>query len=390
MERLLKNSEFEDENIVLLLEMSKEMNKLNLFEASFKLSIVYAAMESFLPQLNFNLFIDRVIEFILTLRTKWNEVLKGFYEEEEFKFWTRTVLTPILNWIIERFDKIFIPNDLNEFKTNFEKGLNFISKLENEFFIFEDELLFFRSQISWINFMKKWSLHQYFQKRVKQIAVDDEDSVILVTSLKYFWSDEVVLKPLIPKFLKITLQIFRKFISSSFENYLNHKNPKMFLKTFLKKQLNLKQFPNLIEENLKEEFIKNLDSLEEGLTDKIITILRNESDISLIKSRDNLIPGIEKLYDQIIQKEEFEHLNLETLKILKEEEIEFDQKHLIQQILLKFNRIIFKLIDEKRLKPSEYPNILIKMKEIEGEVEELGYFDILNEEFWLEIKAAIN
>lgn len=424
MERLLKSSSsssFNGQEIHLLLELCGEMHKLNLFEASFKLSIVYVALESFLQgcvcfkgsPLNFKSFIDKIREFLFKLKLTWSGIVNEFYEEES-NFWSRTVLAPILGWIAERCSSVFNPIDLDEFKGNFEKGLKFVSDVENEFFVYEDELIFFRSQIQWINFMKKWSLHQYFQIRTRQILTPIENifnydfkrsssistltseepkifepTLIALNSLKLIWSDEVIIKPLIPKFLKVTLQVFRKFIHFCTENHLNQKNPKIFLQISIQKQFNLKQFCLLIEDNLKGQFEKYLDSLEEDLSKQIISILRNESNNSIKKSKNNLIPDIEKLFDQIMKKEELKDLNLETLKILKNQGYTVS-KQLIQQILLKFNRIIFKLIDEKRLNSTEYPEILMKMKEIEGEANELGYSDLIKEEFWLEIKAAIN
>lgn len=416
MERLLNSTFFNDQEINLLLELCRDMHKLNVFEASFKLSIVYPALETFLQgsvsfkgsPLNFKFFIDKVTEFLFNLKLTWTEIIKEFYEEDS-KFWSRTVLAPILGWIIERCSSVFNPIDLDEFKGNFEKGLKFVSELEKEFFIYEDELIFFRSQIHWINFMKKWSLHQYFQIRTRQLLIpienifnDDfkviaisqelkifEPTLITLNSLKLIWSDEVIIKPLIPKFLKVTLQVFRKFIQFCTENYLNQKNPKIFLQISIQKQFNLKQFCLLIEENLKGQFEKYLDSLEEDLSKQIISILRKESDDSIKKSNDTLISDIEKLFDQMMKNEELKNLTLEALKILKNQGFAVSNQ-LIQQILLKFNRIIFKLIDEKRLNSLEYPEILMKMKEIEGEANELGYSDLIKEEFWLEIKAAIN
>lgn len=425
MKRLLNESEINGEEINLLLELCQEINKLNLFEASFKLSIVYPALESFLQSsvcfkgspLNFKAFIDKILKFLLNLKSTWNEIVKGLYEEDT-KFWVRTVLTPILAWIIERCSSVFNSIDLDEFKGNFEKGLKFISEIEKEFFIYEDEIIFFRSQSAWINFMKKWTLHQYFQIRIRQLITPIEniilnydcDNEIFLEDLKIFeptlitlnclnrlWSDEVILKPLIPKFLKITVQVFRKFIKFCNENYLSHKKPEIFLKISLQKQFNLEKFCLLIEEedNLKGKLGKHLDSLEENLSKQIISILRIESESSIKRLKENLISDIEKMYEKMMKKEEFEglkNLNLEALKILKKlDNFKFKiTKELIQEILLKFNRIVFKLIDEKKLKPLEYPEILVKMREIEGEAEELGYSDLVKEEFWLEIKAVIN
>lgn len=408
MKRLLNSTTFDPE-VKFLLELCQEMHKLNLFEASFKLSIVYPALESFLQSsvsfkgapLNFQSFTDKVIEFLLKIKSTWNEIIKEFYEEDS-KFWSRTVLAPILAWIVERCSSVFNSIDFDEFKVNFEKGLNFVSEIESEFFAYEDELIFFRSQGSWINFMKKWSLHQYFQIRTRQLLTPIENiminfeisqdlkvfepTLITINALKRLWSDEVILKPLIPKFLKITLQVFRRFIQFCAENYLNHKNPKIFLQISLQKQFNLEQFCLLIEENIRGQFEKHLNSLEEDLSKQVISILRRESEFTIKRSKENLISDIEKLFDKLMNKEELKNLNLETLKILKEKGYEVSYQ-LIQKILLKFNRIVFKLIDEKRLNKSE---ILKKMEEIEGEAEELGHSDLIKEEFWLEIKAAIN
>lgn len=415
MKILLNPTTFNSREVKLLLELCQEMHKLNIFEASFKLSIVYSALESFLQSsvsfkgspLNFKSFIDKIIEFLLKIKSTWDEIIKEFYEENS-KFWSRTVLSPILGWIVERCSSVFNSIDLDEFKVNFEKGLNFVSKIESEFFVYEDELIFFRSQVSWINFMKKWSLHQYFQIRTKQILTPIENimmnyeisedlkvfepTLITVNALKRLWSDEVILKPLIPKFLKITLQVFRKFIQFCTENWMNHKNPKIFLKFSLQKQFNLEQFCLLIEENLTGQLEKHLNSLdeEEDLSKQIISILRKESEFTINRLKENLISDIEKSFDKLMKREEeLKNLNLETLKILKLNGYEVSNQ-LIQQILLKFNRIVFKLIDEKRLTSVDYPEILNKMKEIEGEADELGYSDLIKEEFWLEIKVAVN
>jgi hypothetical protein len=120
--------------------------------------------------------------------------------------------------------------------------------------------------------------------------------------------------------------------------------------------------------------------------------LKEEAEISLKRSQANLISDLEKLYDQLLlQREEIQSINLEALLILKQvQSAPYDLNQLIQQILLKFNRVIFKLIDEKRIKRTQYPEILKKMEELEKESVELGYAELINEEFWLEIKAAIN
>lgn len=414
VKRTLMNSEDSD-NVKLLLGLCQEMNKMNLFEASFKMALVYPTLESILQSsvtfkgspLNFIQFIEQTSIFIKNLKANWSEYLRIFCEEEH-KFWTRTVLSPILAWIVERCSSVFNPIDLDEFKRNFEAGLKFVSDFEGEFFFYEDELLFFRSQPAWINFMKKWALHQYYQSRTKPIITAIENvmscglelgkemkifdpTLVTINALKHIWTDDVILKPLIPKFLKFTLQTFRRFIYYCTEEASIHRNPKIFLLSTLHKQFNLERFVELVEENLMPQFQKHLDFLETGLSEQILNKLKEEVHDSLKKSCGNLVPGIENLYDQLINREELKLLNLEALKLLKESKVEvaYDMHQLIQQILLKFNRIIFKLIDEKRMNIKN-AELIEKMKLIEGEADELGYPELVKEEFWLEIKAAIN
>lgn len=247
------------------------------------------------------------------------------------------------------------------------------------------------------------SLHQ--QKMTTSVTTDNvfEPTLVVIESLKQLWSDEIVLKPLIPKFLKLTIQIFRRFIHFCTEDDpFAYENPKMFLVSSLEKQFNLKYFitPIGTESGIDEELKKYLDPLEDGdaITSQIMNQLRFECEESLKKSRGNLIPGIEKLYDRLLlTREDVNNLQLDTLKLLKQELKDDDNVHdtddivntILQQILLKFNRTIFKLIDEKRLLNRGENKILSKMKEIEIEAKELGNFNLENEEFWLEIKAAL-
>ena len=420
-----EDDEIDEISINLLLKLCQEFNKINLFEASFKLSIIYPTLDSIfsLNSLNFQQFIDQILKFIFKLKNRWNLIINHHFYFEEYKFWVRTVLTPILSWIIEKWNNIFIPIPINleEFKGNFEKGIEFIKSLEEEFFIYEDEIIFFRSQNGWINFMKKWALHQYYQMIIKKIILPIEEklnsedhnlkgpesrsrsiststststlslslSLFIINSLKKLWSDEIILKPLIPKYLKITLQVFRRFINScSKETLIHYRNPKVFFLNLIQKQFNLKEFNNLIENNLKEQFKKRLNQLtEEDLSEIILKTLKEETNISLKETNDFIIIRIEELYENV----EILDLSLETLKLLKLSNIQvsYDLEQLIQGILLKFNRKIFKLIDEKGIKPEEYPKIIEKMKFIEGEVIELGHEKLIKEEFWLEIKAAL-
>lgn len=417
LKRLLHETKEETDDVRLLVKICKEMKKLNLFEASYKITILYPKLEFLLQEsistsgslFNFKLFIENLSKFIKELKSDWDHIIKEIYEEEGFKFWNRTILAPILTWIIERCSSVFIPTNLNEFKGNFEKGLSFISEIEEIFFAYEDELMTFRTQPAWINFMKKWALHQYYQISVKQILFPIESvmshglelaaepklfepTLICINALKHLWSDEIIIKPLIPKYLKITLQVFRRFIDYCSEDVAFHRNPKVFLLTVIQKQFNLREFINLIEEELMESFEKHLDSLEEGLSQVILNKLKEESKGCFCRSEsNNLISDVENLYDQLLlQREEIQSLSLEPLELLKRFEIANDLNQLIQRILLKFNRIIFKLIDEKRIKSSEFSEILKKMEELEGEVKNLGCAELVNEEFWLEIKAAIN
>lgn len=407
----------EKRDLVVLLKLCHELNKLNLFEASFKLSCVYPSLESFLSVnldgesnaslLNFKYFIGKVHEFTGKIKCEWNELLSPFYEDMS-KFWIRTLLSPILAWIIERCSSNFSPvPNLNEFKSNFEAGLDFVAHVETEFFTAESELLSFRSQSSWVNFMKKWSLHQYYQMRVKKIIGPIEDALrsglelkaldrdvvlldttrIIISSLKEFWSDEVVLRPLIPKFLKVTIQVFRRFIDYSFEEAKCHRNPRIFLITSIQKQYNLEQFVVLVEAELGPSLVRHLDALEEGLKQKILFNLKEECTATLLRMREGIIPGIEVLYDSVMgREEEIRNFNLEALKHLKDTS---SIRPLIQRILLKFNRSIFKMIDEGRLKMDDYPFYLEKMKLIEGEAKGFGYPELQDEEFWLEIKASL-
>lgn len=427
--------------VCLLLTLCEEMKMINLFEASFKLTILYPKLEYFFDSsfdpssiFNFKKFINNVLTFINLLKTNWNRNINKFYKEEH-KFWTRTVLGPTLAWIIEKCSNInggisiFNPINLEEFKTNFEEGLKFVSRIEEEFFKFEKELLFFRSHAAWIGFMKKWSLHQYYQIRIKQIispiesvminengGVKDHDyehekdpqtqvlldaTLVTVNALKHLWTDDVILKPLIPKFLKITLQVFKRFIDYCTEKALNHANPKTFLIIYFKKQYNMEQFILLIEQNVKPNLWKHLNNLEEqeDLCEEILIKLKKEISDSISKSNYLIINEIEKLYDQMINNETdellFTNINLEALKLLfsSESKIKMETSNqklqLIQRILLKLNRKIFKLIDENK-KEKEIIQFLGKMKEIEVEADELGYSELINEEFWIEIKSSIN
>ena len=235
LKRILANTETKTETgigsneLKLIIKLCKELKKMNLFEATFKLSIVYPILESTVSissgsdsVFSFKSFIKSLLNnFLKPLNSSWKEILKEFYDKEEYKFWIRTVLSPILLWMTERCSNIFNPIDLDEFKENFTEGLNFISDIEKEFLVFEDEVIFFRSQSSWINFMKKWSLHQYYQLRIKQFIAPIENSetkelqnnLFVTNALNQIWSDEIILKPLIPKFLKITLQTIRRFIN---------------------------------------------------------------------------------------------------------------------------------------------------------------------------------
>ena len=446
LKRILANTETKTETgigsneLKLIIKLCKELKKMNLFEATFKLSIVYPILESTVSissgsdsVFSFKSFIKSLLNnFLKPLNSSWKEILKEFYDKEEYKFWIRTVLSPILLWMTERCSNIFNPIDLDEFKENFTEGLNFISDIEKEFLVFEDEVIFFRSQSSWINFMKKWSLHQYYQLRIKQFIAPIENSetkelqnnLFVTNALNQIWSDEIILKPLIPKFLKITLQTIRRFINFCTEDASIYRNPKVFLLNFLQKQSNLKEFKRSIEKDLFPLIKKHLKSLEEedDEVDLLLNNIKKEVEASIRQSSNNLLSEIEKIYDK--QKEDVKLLSLDALilfKQYKDKEIENDKekdmekedmeiiinnsdtdilttsntpfsinKQLVQQILLKFNRIIFKLIDEKRLKVSQYPEIIKKMKELEIEANQLGYFELENEEFWLEIKAEIN
>ena len=403
--------------LLLLIRLCKELNKMNLFEASFKMTIVYPSIEKIIQESsgNFESFLQNSFCFIKELRTKVNVLqLKN-------DFMTKTILAPIIYWITEKFSTVFIPSNLAEFKSNFEKGLKFVSEIENEFFEYEDELVLFRNQPAWINFMKKWALHQYYQTITKEtilnienclrhqaivVTVDAsvvfEPTLVVIESLKQLWKESVILKPLIPKFLKLTIQIFRRFIHFCTEaEPFVYENPKIFVISSLQKQFNLKHF--MQETEIKEQLKKYLDPLDDqengsNMTCQIFDQLKLECEESLKKSRAALIPGVEGLYDQLLfKREDVKNLQLDALKLLKEEiqnsgsdSVPEDPeiiKTILQQILLKFNRTIFKLIDEKRLKARD--DILQKMKEIEGEAKELGYENLANEEFWLEIKAAI-
>ena len=408
LKRNLVYDKLNESHLVLLIDLCKEMNKMNLFEASFKMAIVYPSIERIYQETggNFESFLEKSFAFINDLKRKLNVLpIKS-------DFFIKSVLAPIISWIIERYSHVFIPDPVKEFKNNFEKGLEFIYKIENEFFEFEDEIVLFRSQTAWINFMKKWALHQYFQIVSKQAynTIETclrnrsgsasataykvevfEPTLVVIESLKQIWKEDVILKPLIPKFLKLTIQIFRRFIHFCTEDSTEFVDPKMFLISSLQKQFNLKHF---IEENgLEEQLKKYLDPLIEGenITSSIMDQLKLESEESLKKSRANMIPGIEKLYDQLLLKrEDVKNLRLDTFKLIQEAGVHVGDVHsVLQQILLKFNRTIFKLIDEKRLNPKEYPEILKKMKEIEGEAKELGYENLGDEEFWLEIKAVL-
>lgn len=410
---------------LLLLKMCREMNKMNLFEATFKMAIVYPSIENIYKETceNFQVFLRDSFVFIKELRGKLSVLqLKN-------DFLIKTILVPTISWITEKFPNVFIPTEgnLKEFKRNFENGLDFVSAIENEFFEYEDEIILFRNQAVWINFMKKWALHQYYQIITRKIMSKIETSLqeqrknisastgskevfkstlVVIESLKLLWSDEIVLRPLIPKFLKMTIQIFRRFIHfCTEEDPFAYENPKLFLVSSLEKQFNLKHFMTEIGAGagLEEELKKYLDP---AITLQIMNQFKFECEESLKKSRGNLIPGIEKLYDRLLLKrEDVNNLQLDALRLLKQEQEiisaedysdSVDPDHVIttilQGILLKFNRAIFKLIDEKRLNGGE-KEILKKMKEVEAEVEagELGgnYFKLENEEFWLEIKAAL-
>lgn len=96
--------------------------------------------------------------------------------------------------------------------------------MEGDFLRFDDELAYFRSHAAWGAFMKKWALHQYFRIRVKQLIspVENilsypldtrpeprmlEQTMVTLNALAQLWSDGVIVKPLIPKFGKVTLQV---------------------------------------------------------------------------------------------------------------------------------------------------------------------------------------
>ena len=58
----------------LLINLCKEMNKMNLFEASFKLTIVYPSIERIYQETfgNFTIFLGKSFKFLIELKSKSN------------------------------------------------------------------------------------------------------------------------------------------------------------------------------------------------------------------------------------------------------------------------------------------------------------------------------
>ncbi len=410
-------------SVDLLAELCLKLNKLSIFESCFRFITLEEPLNQLLNEsfntlshslVDFPSFLDKLFFFVQGLFQKWNPLIDQLYNEDRHKFAVRAILGPTLLWIQDSLSSVFVPSKLPEFKTNFTAALAFVSRIEESFFDFTDEVSYFRAHSAWSSFMKKWSLHQYFQMQLRQTInpieavlsksldiVNEpkilEQTVNCLNALKQLWGPNYLLTPLIPKVLKTSMQLFRRFLLFCREDASAFSNPSVFSLCCLQKRFNLLQFSRLYRETVLPAMRSALDSLEKGLSQKINDTFSHEIEVTLKGIEEAILPGIEQIYERLLiaapTMQYLEHLSFKALLLLLSTS-KFDyaapQEALsasLQRILIKVNRAVFKLHDQ--LGTQSLAFFIEKMDELETEAAQLGRVDLASEEFWIEIKQTI-
>lgn len=406
--------------VSLLAKLCFKLNKLSIFESAFRFvfvdeALAQVAQASVQPDsatfFDFSLFLTKTLESTTTLISTWKDLIAELYPKSQFKFNVRAILGPTLAWMTTNLSSIFIPSaNLAEFKTNFDAALSFVSSMESQYFEFEDEVAYFRAHSAWTSFMKKWPLHQYFQLQIKQLFQPVEaaflkpaeitsepktleQTILAINALKQLWSPTHVITPLVPKNLKVTLQLIRRFIQYSSDPPSAFTNSEKYCLCVLIKRHNLVQFKRLFKESICGLFKTGLDRIEEGLAEQLLEETINkelEQAISVIDS--NILNGIEQIFDHNLNSiKSLETLSFKPFLLLKHSKfnIRLESEAILgslQKTLIKINRIVLKLLDEHQ-NLSFFP---AKMEQLESEAAELGRSSLKDEEFWIEIKQELS
>jgi hypothetical protein len=414
------------QNVDLLAEMCLKLGKLSIFESCFRFVMLEEPLSQLLNDsinassdtfIDFQGFLETVFGFIQALIEKWRPLLDSLYEEANYKFTVRALLGPTLAWLQESLSSVFVPapSKLPEFKVNFTAALRFVSRIEASFFEFTDEVAYFRAHSAWSSFMKKWALHQYFQLQHRQIVspiesvlskpldlVNDpklmEQTVHCLSALKQLWSPNNLLTPLLPKVLKCSMQLMRRFLLFCREEWSSYSNPAVFTLCCLQKRFNLLQFSRLLRETVLPVMRVALDSLEEGLTQQPFDTFKREIEFSVKAIEDSILPGIEQIYERLLitapTRQCLEQLSFRALLLLMPaSKFDFKPPHeelssSLQRILIKVNRAVFKIHDQLGAQNLAFFNE--KMGELELEAAQLGRVNLASEEFWMEIRQTIS
>lgn len=410
--------------IDLLAKLCSKLNKLSILESCFKFVKVERQLNEMLQAsvnksnhgslVEFPKFLDKVFSFLETLIQDWNPLIGSLYHDAGYKFLVRAALGPTLAWLQDSLSSIFIPSKLAEFKINFSAALAFVSRIESTFFRFEDEVVYFRAHSAWSAFMKKWALHQYFQLQLRQTVSPIEEiltkpleivnepklleqTVHCLNALKQLWSPNSLITPLVPKVLKTSIQLTRRFMHFCREDASAFTNPATFSLCCLQKRFNLRQFNRLFRETVLPAMKNAIEPLEEGLCQQLANSLNGEIEEAIGDIESALLPGIEQIYERLLitapTKQSLEQLSFKALLVVANSGFDYraaTQDALsatLQRILIKVNRAVFKLHDQ--LGPQSLSFFAARMVDLESEAAQLGRDGLATEEFWIEIRQTI-
>lgn len=269
--------------------------------------------------------------------------------------------------------------------------------------------------------MRKWPLNQYFQQRVKQLALPVENimshplnssfsqqprileqTLVAINALTHIWSHSVILTPLLPKFYKMSYQLMQRCLNfHSLDAAVNEPLDALNFITFaLQKHYNVAYF----KEALLSHVLPAINCFKIDEMPELANVICGEIFTSVDKIKQDyqqrLLSELLKKYDaQLRARVDFDGLtriSLKPLVILHQTHAQFELMAVagleniidhIQNILLQINKAVFALLEAGCDGPAAQL-FLEHMERLEAEAAVVGYTSLPKEAFWNEIKET--